>query len=287
VLERKEVVSKAPVIDTPSVVSYEAATLLDATEASFDSSSKSIMAAPVVSESPYSPIDSEEWSPVPIIRTTKSGPKRVVLIPSTADVDPSDDGDSSSDSDTDDEEIWEWAEKVFGVTPPGLSKLREERERPSDQRGTVIYQKASAPTKVGCGLKNPVSTKPRKTKEQIEEEQRHTLEESKRKKEEAKPLTAAQIRAILGEELDVAPSSHWVRRSSRQPSKAALNSPGVRALLEKLRGNDTDMVVLKMKKYINDPDAPHTVIDAALDALEENSNCEALYIQVGDAAPFD
>lgn len=39
------------------------------------------------------------------------------------------------------------------------------------------------------------------------------------------------------------------------------------------------MVVLKMKKYLNDPDIPSVVMDAALDALEENSNCQSLYIQ--------
>jgi len=39
------------------------------------------------------------------------------------------------------------------------------------------------------------------------------------------------------------------------------------------------MVVLKMKKYINDPDVPPVIMDAALDALEENTNCQALYIQ--------
>lgn len=40
------------------------------------------------------------------------------------------------------------------------------------------------------------------------------------------------------------------------------------------------MVVLKLKKYLSDPDTPTVIIDAALDALEENRNCEALYIQV-------
>mmetsp|Transcript_15637 Transcript_15637/g.25324 ORF Transcript_15637/g.25324 Transcript_15637/m.25324 type:complete len:193 (+) Transcript_15637:115-693(+) len=50
-------------------------------------------------------------------------------------------------------------------------------------------------------------------------------------------------------------------------------------LLDKLRLNDPDVVVLKMKKYINDPAAPCAVLDEALNALEENSNCEALYIQ--------
>eukprot|EP00957_Ditylum_brightwellii_P014218 1071184-Ditylum_brightwellii.AAC.1 len=43
--------------------------------------------------------------------------------------------------------------------------------------------------------------------------------------------------------------------------------------------NDDDMVVLKLKKYLNDPDTPCVVIDAALTALERNTNCEALYIQ--------
>jgi hypothetical protein len=51
-------------------------------------------------------------------------------------------------------------------------------------------------------------------------------------------------------------------------------------LFEKLRMNDTDMVVLKMKKYLNDPNTPSVALDAVLDVLEENTNCEALYIQV-------
>jgi hypothetical protein len=39
------------------------------------------------------------------------------------------------------------------------------------------------------------------------------------------------------------------------------------------------MVVLKMKKYISDSSTPCAVIDVALDALEDNTNCQALYIQ--------
>jgi hypothetical protein len=106
-------------------------------------------------------------------------------------------------------------------------------------------------------------------------------EEAKRKKQEAKPLTADEIKSILGEDSRACDeASHWVRRSVRQPSKSILNSPQVKALFEKLKSNDTDMVVLKMKKYLNDPDAPPVVLDAVLDALEENTNCEALYIQV-------
>jgi len=38
--------------------------------------------------------------------------------------------------------------------------------------------------------------------------------------------------------------------------------------------------VLKLKKYLNDSDIAPIVMDATLDALEENTNCQALYIQV-------
>lgn len=105
--------------------------------------------------------------------------------------------------------------------------------------------------------------------------------EAKRKKELARALTTEEIKSILGEEDCLAPcSTHWVRRSVRQPSKYALNSPRIKDLIEKLKCNDPDMVVLKMKKYVNDPNTPCLVIDAVLAALEENTNCEALYIQV-------
>lgn len=110
--------------------------------------------------------------------------------------------------------------------------------------------------------------------------------EMKRRKEEARPLTAAEIAAILAEDDCQEVVSSWVRRSVRQPSKSALNAPKVKELLEKMRSNDSDMVVLKMKKYCSDLDTPQIVIDAALDALEENTNCEALYIQVCYSACF-
>lgn len=114
-----------------------------------------------------------------------------------------------------------------------------------------------------------------------EEQQRIERIEEKRIREEAKPLTAAQIREILGEDdFDGSTSTNWVRRSVRQPSLALLNSKPLKALVAGLKNNSPEMTVLKMKKYINDPDAPSCVIDAALEALEENSNCEVLYIQV-------
>lgn len=101
--------------------------------------------------------------------------------------------------------------------------------------------------------------------------------------------TEAEIRKIMREDSATFGESNcnWVRRSSRQPSKSVLNSAGVRDLLDKLKSNDSDMVVLKMKKYINDPDVPPVIMDAALDALEENTNCQALYIQVSTHEHLD
>ena len=117
-------------------------------------------------------------------------------------------------------------------------------------------------------------------KDYDEEKARKEMEEERRKREEAKPLTAAEIRAILGEDdFADANQSNWVRRSSRKPSAALLNSKPVKNLIEKLRYNDPEMKVLKMKKFIADPNAPSEVLDAALNAMEENSICEALYIQ--------
>jgi hypothetical protein len=111
--------------------------------------------------------------------------------------------------------------------------------------------------------------------------------EERRRREEAKILTAAQIQAILGEDWNGggrggSRDSNWVRRSTRQPLASILNSKQMQTFLHKLRTNDPDMVVLKMKKYIADPNVPQVVMNAALEALEENTNCEALYIQVSN-----
>mmetsp|Transcript_14209 Transcript_14209/g.27194 ORF Transcript_14209/g.27194 Transcript_14209/m.27194 type:complete len:1061 (-) Transcript_14209:126-3308(-) len=105
-------------------------------------------------------------------------------------------------------------------------------------------------------------------------------EATRRKKEEARTLTAEEIRAILGEDDDpCGTSKHWVRRSARMPSASVLNTPRFKQLIYKLKANDPDMVVLKMKKYLSDPDCPQVCIDTVLDALEENTNCQSLYIQ--------
>jgi hypothetical protein len=118
-------------------------------------------------------------------------------------------------------------------------------------------------------------------KEISKEETKKQTEEERMKKESAKPLTAEQIKAILGEDdFPASGSTNWVRRSVRQPSKDLLNSKGLKRLVDKLKNNDPDIVVLKMKKFINDSNAPEVVLDAVLDALEENTNCESLYIQV-------
>ena len=128
--------------------------------------------------------------------------------------------------------------------------------------------------------KHPVPDTVQEDNDALERE----MDEERRKREQAKPLTAAQIRAILGEDWngggESIRNSNWVRRSTRQPLKSILNSKQMKNFLHKVRNNDPDMVVLKMKKYISDPNAPEVVLNAALEALEENTNCEALYIQV-------
>lgn len=95
-----------------------------------------------------------------------------------------------------------------------------------------------------------------------------------------RPLTQKEIRAILAADDDQGGiSSNWVRRSTRQPFRSAITAPNVRALIGKLEMNDPDMVVFKCKKYLSDSDTPSVIVDAMLDALEKNTNCQALYIQ--------
>ena len=115
-----------------------------------------------------------------------------------------------------------------------------------------------------------------------QEKAKMEIEEERRKREEAKPLTAKELRKILRDDTfsDGGNQNNWVRRSRRQPNKNLLNSKAVRILVDKLKNNDIYMRVLKMKKFINDPNTPCAVIDAILNAMEENTNCEVLYIQV-------
>jgi hypothetical protein len=233
--------------------------------------------------------------------------------------------DSSDDSDTDEEEIMNWASKMFGISqPPSIARpkqsLRDKSFEKTATKGSTMHVHLSSP--ITMKSSDPVTavaeirrtTKKRKLAEQnveteseewpevemkrkkkmkITPELKHEVpteeelekarlvrEEDKRKREAAKRLTAVQIRAILGEEDNSVGACHnWVRRSSRHPMHSILNSKQMKGFVDKLKSNDLDMRVLKMKKYINDPNAPQCVLDVALDALEDNANCEALYIQ--------
>ncbi len=223
---------------------------------------------------------------------------------------------SSDDSETDEDEIMEWAVKMFGIRPPiARPKIQSEDAArsvlqlhyPPSNQDDRVYGGISEAVKRrrSCvvsttnvqGVKTPEPQfvhrdRPKPTHRvkirksallanPVVEPDKDEDVEAKRKKELARALTAEEIRMILGEDECVGPcSTNWVRRSVRQPSKHALNSPRVKDLIEKLKSNDPDMVVLKMKKYVNDPNTPCLVIDAVLAALEENTNCEALYIQV-------
>ena len=239
----------------------------------------------------------------------------------------SDSDDSSEDSDTDEEEIMNWASKMFGISqPPPIARPKQSVSKKSVEGLTLrlhlssekvkpITIKASDPVTAVAEIRRKKKKKKRKLAEQSFEteaeqwpdvetkrkkkkmrmlpELKHDVpsekelekarlehEEEKRKREAAKPLTVVQIKAILGEEDDsVGACDNWVRRSSRHPMHSILNSKQMKGFVDKLKSNDLDMRVLKMKKYINDPNAPQCVLDVALDALEDNSNCEALYIQ--------
>jgi len=162
------------------------------------------------------------------------------------------DSDSSSDSDTDEEELYSFANKMFGTAAKPEPK-KVEKEIPTPETSNL-------------------------TPEMCEMERR------RQKQEESRALTMKEVNAILQEEEMNSTSGpeayNWVRRSVRQPSLSLLNAPLTKRLLDKLRGNDADMVILKMKKYLPDPATPMAVIDATLDALEDCTNCESLYIQV-------
>lgn len=68
------------------------------------------------------------------------------------------------------------------------------------------------------------------------------------------------------------------RRSTRKPGTWVLESPCFVDLLEKIRTNAHDVEILRLHRFIG-PDVNTTVIDAVLEALLQNNNCQALYIQ--------
>eukprot|EP00903_Cladosiphon_okamuranus_P014773 g13688.t1 len=73
-------------------------------------------------------------------------------------------------------------------------------------------------------------------------------------------------------------NQHWVRRSVRAAGSSALDCPHVVKLLEQIRADDPEVEVLKLHHYLG-PDVNTAVIDAVLEALMVNGNCQALYIQ--------
>jgi hypothetical protein len=218
-----------------------------------------------------------------------------------------------SDSDTDEEEVTQWAVRMLGIPHPPIVKsvadsqtIHEMSIQPSkvEIRDQGMYHSSSnydipmsISEKVKLGRRNrstsfaeldvvPLkkqskqSRKMPSSKLKAETDVEILEAEAKLRKQQARPLTASEIRSILGEDCLDSVSSSWVRRSVRQPSKSSLTAPKVKELLQKLVCNDSDMIILKMKKYCSDLDTPSIVIDAVLDALEDNTNCEALYIQV-------
>ena len=80
-----------------------------------------------------------------------------------------------------------------------------------------------------------------------------------------------------------ASTKNSLRRSTRNPSKNVISSSNFQDLVQKLKTNHDDVVVLQCRKYLPDPDTSSKIIDAMLTALESNKNCQALYIHVRDS----
>eukprot|EP01031_Cornospumella_fuschlensis_P043745 gene43745-53496_t len=70
----------------------------------------------------------------------------------------------------------------------------------------------------------------------------------------------------------------FVRRSVRDPQQALLHTSQVQALLNKIKTNHADTVVLKIKDHLIS-DINSTVMDHILAALHTNRVCQALYLQ--------
>ena len=70
----------------------------------------------------------------------------------------------------------------------------------------------------------------------------------------------------------------FVRRSVRDPNNGYLERGEVKKLLAKVRGNDQDTVVLKLKDHLVS-DINSLVLDEIINALSKNKVCQALYFQ--------
>lgn len=80
-------------------------------------------------------------------------------------------------------------------------------------------------------------------------------------------------------EARTAVSAGWVRRSERACGQTELSSRQMGELLELIKSNHKDAVVLKLKDRGLGPDTNTWILDEVLKALYANDNCEALYIQ--------
>lgn len=68
------------------------------------------------------------------------------------------------------------------------------------------------------------------------------------------------------------------RRSQRKPEDAFLERSEVKQLLQKIRENHPDTVVLKIKEHLPS-DVAAVVVDAIIETLRGNKVCQALYLQ--------
>lgn len=73
-------------------------------------------------------------------------------------------------------------------------------------------------------------------------------------------------------------TDHFVRRSGRDPSIAYLHRTEVQILLNKIRGNDPDTIILKVKNHLRS-DINSLVLEEIISALHGNKVCQALYVQ--------
>jgi hypothetical protein len=199
--------------------------------------------------------------------------------------DEDDDSSTSSSSSSEEDEIpLNKKTKSMPVTKRRATEVTKKQKRSLVPRKRMKQgQRAVSKNSRPVAKTEMVSAKKLAEQEREKKREEERLAEEKRVKDSAKPPTVAELNAIFASDNELhgcGASSNWVRRSCRLPSRSILDSSHVRGLIDKLRNNDSDMVVLKLKKYLSDSDTPTVIIDAALDALEENRNCEALYIQV-------
>jgi hypothetical protein len=244
---------------------------------------------------------------------------RVLVFSSDSDSSDSDTSSSDSDSDDEDMMAWaakmlqakqKNVQKDYkdSPAPSAANPMDPDTDVPSPAFGSKSSsphmtkkqkkkRKKKEKSSSDTGEKKRRSTKPKKPKKTKDEKKLEMLEHMYASSDDEagglnadgtpggppptaeRALTDAEVRAILGDDFNSGGGGNYVRRSTRQPSRSVLDQKGVRALISKLENNDRDMAVLKMKKYLPDPDTKPIAIDAVLNALEKNTNCQALYIQ--------